>query len=42
MIKNLKSTLAPSGFYFTGRFAGWEYYNMDAALGAAMDLSALL
>lgn len=37
MISNLKTTLAPSGFYFTGRFADWEYYNMDIAMGAAMD-----
>lgn len=38
MIKNLKSKLSPTGFYFTGRFADWEYYNMDVAIGAAMDL----
>lgn len=38
MIKSLKSALAPSGFYFTGRFADWEYYNMDVAIGAAMDM----
>lgn len=38
MIKDLKSVLAPSGFYFTGRFADWEYYNMDVAVGAAIDL----
>lgn len=38
MIKALKGVLAPSGFYFTGRFADWEYYNMDVAVGAAMDL----
>lgn len=38
MIKSLKGVLAPSGFYFTGRFADWEYYNMDVAIGAAMDL----
>ena len=38
MIKELKSVLAPIGFYFTGRFADWEYYNMDVAIGAAMDL----
>lgn len=38
MIRNLKSALAPEGFYFTGRFADWEYYNMDVAIGAAMDL----
>jgi len=34
----LKEKLKPFGFYFTGRFADWEYYNMDAAIGAAMDL----
>ena len=38
MIRDLKSVLAPRGFYFTGRFADWEYYNMDVAMGAAMDL----
>lgn len=38
MIKKLKSDLSNSDFYFTGRFADWEYYNMDVAMGAAMDL----
>lgn len=38
VIKSLKDYLAPRGFYFTGRFANWEYYNMDVAMGAAMDL----
>lgn len=38
MIKKLKCELEPSGFFFTGRFADWEYYNMDVAMGAAMDL----
>lgn len=38
MIKDLKAELAPEGFYFTGRFADWEYYNMDVAIGTAMDL----
>jgi len=38
MIKNLKNVLAPLGFFFTGRFADWEYYNMDVAIGAAMNL----
>lgn len=42
MIGSLKSALAPSGFYFTGRFADWEYYNMDVAMGAAMDLAAAI
>lgn len=35
MIKGLKDTLAPYGFFFTGRFADWEYYNMDVAIKAA-------
>ncbi len=39
MIKQLKAVLAPYQFYFTGRFADWEYYNMDVAMGAAMDVS---
>lgn len=42
MIKDLKTTLEPYGFYFTGRFADWEYYNMDVAMGAAMDLCKVI
>ena len=42
MIHNLKDTLSPYGFYFTGRFADWEYYNMDVAMGAAMDTVKLI
>lgn len=38
VIKKLKEKLSKSNFYFTGRFADWEYYNMDVAIGAAMDL----
>lgn len=38
MIQSLKKELAPISFFFTGRFADWEYYNMDVAMGAAMDL----
>ena len=38
LIKGLKDFLSPFGFYFTGRFADWEYYNMDVAIGSAMDL----
>jgi protoporphyrinogen oxidase len=38
MIGNLKRELSSHNFFFTGRFADWEYYNMDAAIGAAMDL----
>lgn len=36
MIVNLKKELASYQFYFTGRFADWEYYNMDVAMDAAM------
>lgn len=42
MINRLKSVLASTEFYFTGRFADWEYYNMDVAMGAAMDLCKLI
>ena len=38
MVRNLKKVLGKENFYFTGRFADWEYYNMDVAIGAAMDL----
>jgi len=38
LIKSLKSTLQKYELYLTGRFAEWEYYNMDVAMGAAMDL----
>jgi len=38
MIRNLKTTLSKNNFYFTGRFADWEYYNMDVAMGAALRL----
>lgn len=42
MIQEMKDTLSPFGFYFTGRFADWEYYNMDVAMGAAMDTVKLI
>ena len=38
LIRNLRSSLRVFGLYFTGRFADWEYYNMDVAMGAAMDM----
>ena len=34
--------LAPHRLYLLGRFAEWEYYNMDAAIAAAMKLSRQL
>lgn len=42
MIQEMKSILTPYGFHFTGRFTDWEYYNMDIAIGAAMDLCKTL
>lgn len=39
MIVKLKQQLETNNFFMTGRFANWEYYNMDAAIGAALDLS---
>lgn len=42
MVQLLKKKLASVEFYFTGRFADWEYYNMDVAIGAAMDLCHLI
>lgn len=38
MINNLKRITESRGLYLLGRFAEWEYYNMDVAMGAAMDL----
>lgn len=42
VVRELKERLSPKGFYLTGRFAEWEYYNMDVAAGAALDLAARL
>ena len=38
IIDGLKASLHPCGFYLLGRFAEWQYYNQDAAIGAALDL----
>lgn len=38
MINSLKRILKLQNIYLLGRFAEWEYYNMDAAIGAAIDL----
>lgn len=37
MIQKLKAELAKYNFYFTGRFADWEYYNIVVAIYAAMN-----
>jgi protoporphyrinogen oxidase len=39
LINKIKYSTEKEGLYLTGRFAEWEYYNMDAAMGAAMDLA---
>lgn len=38
LVAQLKVQLEPANFFLLGRFAEWEYYNMDAAIGAAIDL----
>lgn len=37
-INNLKSVSEPQGLYLLGRFAEWEYYNMDKAMEAGFML----
>lgn len=36
MIGEIKQMMSMDNFYITGRFADWEYYNMDVAIKAAM------
>ena len=38
IIDDARKLLEPHGIYLLGRFAEWEYYNMDAAMGAGMAL----
>ena len=38
IISTAKEILAPHNIHLLGRFAEWEYYNMDAAMGAAIRL----
>ena len=42
LIVALKERLQPQSFYLCGRFAEWEYFNMDAAMGSALDLGIIL
>lgn len=42
ILEQAKAILEPNRFYLLGRFAEWEYYNMDAAMEAAMKLCARL
>lgn len=38
MVNNLKSILANNHIYLCGRFAEWEYANMDVCMGSAINL----
>ena len=38
-ISTARQKLQQQNFYLLGRFAEWQYYNMDKAIEAAMDLS---
>jgi len=42
LINDAKLRLEDDNLFLLGRFAEWEYYNMDAAIGAAIDLSKKL
>jgi len=36
LLRKIKSACSHQGIYLCGRFAEWEYYNMDAAIESAM------
>ena len=38
MINEFKQVMRNNNFHITGRFADWEYYNMDVAIKAAMTM----
>lgn len=38
-IEELKKAMAPAKFFLSGRFAEWEYYNMDKAIEAIIRLT---
>jgi protoporphyrinogen oxidase len=38
IIREIKDAIAPKGIYLCGRFAEWEYANMDVCIGYAIDL----
>ena len=42
LIASLKKRLEKHNIFLLGRFAEWEYYNMDVAMGAAIDLNLKL
>jgi protoporphyrinogen oxidase len=38
IVNNIKYSMEKENFYLLGRFAEWEYYNMDTAIASAMKL----
>jgi UDP-galactopyranose mutase len=42
LLDKARQQLKKEGIYLLGRFAEWEYYNMDKAIEAAMALNAEL
>lgn len=42
MLQSFKQSMAENQLYMTGRFVDWEYYNMDAAIFAAMLTAELI
>ena len=42
MLHSLRIVLKKENMFLLGRFAEWEYYNMDVAIGAAIDLARSL
>jgi len=41
-LENVKATLKIYNIHLLGRFAEWEYYNMDKCIESAMELSSQL
>ena len=41
-VESVKENLKASNFHLLGRFAEWQYYNMDTAIGAGMDLCKVI
>jgi len=39
LLDQIKDTCREQGIHLCGRFAEWEYYNMDAAIESAMDIT---
>tara|TARA_R110002126_G_scaffold286935_3_gene439237 strand:- start:13282 stop:14538 length:1257 start_codon:yes stop_codon:yes gene_type:complete len=42
IVTEIKNELEQYHIYLLGRFAEWEYYNMDAAIEAALELSGVI